>query len=122
MSGVRALLPSQPKTVKGSRPEENQVSSTSVSCLISVMPQPLQAVAISRETVMHPHALQCHAGMRWPHQSWREMHQSRMFSIQLKNVLFQFSGTNWMRPSFTAARALSASGFVLTNHCAEMSG
>ena len=58
--------------------------------------------------------------MRCPHHSWREMHQSRMFSIQLKNVLFQLSGTNWMRPSFTAAMAFSASGFVFTNHCVEI--
>ena len=50
------------------------------------------------------------------------MHQSRMFSIQLKNVLFQLSGTNWMRPSFTAAMAFSASGLVFTNHCVEISG
>ena len=29
-----------------------------------------------------PSASQYQTGMRWPHQSWREMHQSRMFSIQ----------------------------------------
>ena len=27
---------------------------------------------------------QCQAGMRWPHQSWREMHQSRMLYIHSK--------------------------------------
>ena len=27
---------------------------------------------------------QCQMGMRWPHQSWREMHQSRMFSSQFQ--------------------------------------
>ncbi len=30
----------------------------------------------SRETLISPQAPQCQAGMRWPHQSWREMHQS----------------------------------------------
>ncbi len=66
----------QPKTVKGSRPEENQVSRTSVSCVMSAELQVAQWVGVSRETVMAAQALQCHAGMRWPHQSWREMHQS----------------------------------------------
>ena len=32
-------------------------------------------------TVILLQALQCQAGMRWPHQSWREMHQSWMFVI-----------------------------------------
>ena len=50
------------------------------------------------------------------------MHQSRMLFIQLKNVVFQFSGTKRMRPLFTAASTFSASGFVRTNHCVETSG
>ena len=36
---------------------------------------------VSRATVISLQALQCHAGMRWPHQSWREMHQSWMLVI-----------------------------------------
>ena len=71
----------QPKTVKGNRPEENQVSSTSVSCAISLDPHFEQAVGVVRATVISLHAPQCHAGIRWPHQSWREMHQSWMFVI-----------------------------------------
>ena len=35
-----------------------------------------------RETCIAPSASQYQTGMRCPHQSWREMHQSRMFSIQ----------------------------------------
>src|ERR1700676_4892206 len=85
-------------------------------------PQCAQALGASRATVIFRQSAQCQAGMRWPHQSWREMHQSRMFSIQLKKVLFQFSGTKAMRPEFTASRTLAASGLVLTNHCVETSG
>ncbi|RWX47569.1 hypothetical protein H206_06316 [Candidatus Electrothrix aarhusensis] len=29
-----------------------------------------------------PHSLQVQAGIRCPHQIWREMHQSRILSIQ----------------------------------------
>src|ERR1700683_481404 len=43
---------------------------------MSVMPQPEHAAGVSSVTVIFPQALQCHAGMRWPHQSWRLMHQS----------------------------------------------
>ena len=34
-----------------------------------------------------------HAGMRWPHHSWRETHQGWIFSSQLNQVFFQVSGT-----------------------------
>ena len=57
--------------------------------------------------------------MRCPHQSWREMHQSCMFSIQLKYIFDQRSGTNLTSPDFTASMAGSASGFIFTNHCFE---
>jgi predicted dehydrogenase len=40
------------------------------------------SVGSSRLTMISPQSSQCHAGMRCPHQSWREMHQSRMFSSQ----------------------------------------
>ena len=36
----------------------------------------------SRWCAPHPSASQYHTGMRWPHQSWREMHQSRIPSSQ----------------------------------------
>ena len=35
------------------------------------------------ETISSPQSSQYQAGIRWPHHSWREMHQSLMFSIQL---------------------------------------
>ena len=38
----------------------------------------------SRLTITSPQASQYQTGMRCPHQIWREMHQSRMFSIQSK--------------------------------------
>ena len=71
----------QPKTVKGSRPEENQVSRTSVSWMMSVESQVPQACGRVAGDGDAWQALQCHAGMRWPHQSWREMHQSWMLVI-----------------------------------------
>ena len=43
-----------------------------------------QIVGASRATVISPQSLQCQAGIRWPHQSCREMVQSRIFSSQLK--------------------------------------
>ncbi len=79
-----ALKLGQPKTETGSRPEENQVSRTSVSCVICAEPQCEQAAGSTRATVVLWQFAQCHAGMRWPHQSCREMHQSWMFSIQLR--------------------------------------
>ena len=46
----------QPRVVKGSRPEENQVSRTSVSWTMSVELQLPQVVGVSRETVIPPQA------------------------------------------------------------------
>ena len=37
----------------------------------------------STATITSPQSSQYQTGMRCPHHSWREMHQSRMFSIQL---------------------------------------
>src|SRR5687767_8728615 len=107
---------------KGHKPELNHVSSTSVSCTRSAEPQREHDAGVSRATTISRHLRQCHAGMRWPHQSWREMHQSRMLYIHSKYVLLQLDGMNSMRPVSTAAIAFSASGLVLTNHCVETSG
>ncbi len=38
---------------------------------------------LAGETVMWPQSSQYHTGIWWPHHSWREMHQSWTFSIQL---------------------------------------
>jgi len=67
--------------LKGHRPEENQVSRTSSSWRSAVAPQVEQAGGVSRATVTWP-ASQYQAGIWWPHQSCRLMHQSWMSRIQ----------------------------------------
>ena len=42
---------------------------------------------------------QYHAGIRWPHQSWREMHQSWMLLSQWMYVFAHSSGTICVWPS-----------------------
>ena len=73
----------QPIVLNGQSCELNQVSSTSVSCS-SAPPHAARASASPRDTIVSPHAAQYQAGIRWPHQSCREMHQSWMFVIQSK--------------------------------------
>ena len=51
------------------------------------------------------HSSQYHTGMRWPHQSCREMFQSRMFSSQLTYTASQRSGRMRIAPSRTASSA-----------------
>ena len=60
--------------------------------------------------------------MRCPHQSCREMHQSRMLCIQWKKVFDQLSGTNLVLPCSTASMAGLASGSIFTNHCVDSIG
>src|SRR5271163_3129533 len=64
--------------------DENQVSSTSSSCLRALAGLFIFFAASStlRATTTLPSA-SYHAGIRWPHQSWREMHQSRTLLSQL---------------------------------------
>ena len=45
------------------------------------------------------------AGIWWPHQSWREMHQGRMFSSQCSQVFPHDSGTSSSSPSRQRAEA-----------------
>ena len=73
----------QPRVEKGHRAEENQVSSTSSSWRMWVEWQCWHSVGSVSLTVISPQSSHVQAGMRWPHQSWREMHQSWTFSIQL---------------------------------------
>ncbi len=75
-----------------------------------------------RDTVISPQALQYHTGIRWPHHSCREMHQSRMFFIQLEYVFSQRWGKNLISPSSHAFRPFSASGRIFTNHWSERYG
>ena len=69
----------QPRLENGTSQEENQVSSTSSSWRTGP-PQAGQALEIGAAHLILPQrsASQYQTGMRWPHQSWREMHQSRM--------------------------------------------
>ena len=68
------------------------------------------ASASSSPTKILP-ASSYHAGMRWPHQSWRLTHQSWMFSSHWLYVVAQFSGTNFTAPVRTAFNAGSVIAF-----------
>ena len=68
----------------------------------------------SSETVTCP-AGQYHAGIRWPHQSWRLTFQSRISVSQCSQTFSKRSGRMTVSPFRVAARAASASGFVRTN-------
>ena len=78
-----ALLSGQPRVENGQSAELNHVSSTSGSRWICLLWQASHSQASVRETVRWPLTAHYHAGIWWPHQSWREMHQSWTFSIQL---------------------------------------
>jgi hypothetical protein len=73
----------QPRVENGQSPEENQVSSTSGSRESALPLHFGQLAGASSATITSPHA-QCQAGIWWPHQSWRLMHQSWMLRIQWK--------------------------------------
>src|SRR5579883_2975854 len=105
----------------GHRAELNHVSNTSGSCLSVLDPHLVHFVGGVRDTMISPHS-QYHAGMRCPHHTWREMHQSRMLRIHSKYSVRRFSGTISMSFRSTAAIAGSASGFIFTNHCVEARG
>src|SRR5437867_12536232 len=92
--------------------DENQVSSTSSSCRSARAGWPAFFAASSAlcATKTLP-ASSYHAGMRWPHQSWREMHQSCTFSSQLLYQDAQCSGTNRMR---TASPVFGSGRLALT--------
>ncbi len=67
----------------GHSADENQVSSTSGSRSSAAEPQVAQAAGSSSSTVSWPSG-QYQTGIWCPHQSWRETHHGRMWSIQLK--------------------------------------
>src|SRR5512136_1365864 len=98
-----------PRVEKGHRAEENHVSSTSSSCARRSEPHE-QRSGSSASTRRAPQSAQCHAGIRCPHQIWREMHQSRMFSIHSKYVPSHMGGTSFVFPFTTAATAFLARG------------
>ena len=67
------------------------MSSTSWSCVESPSRRTARTRS-SRSSLADGHVVrspQYHAGIWWPHHSWREMHQSWMFPIQWKYVFAQ---------------------------------
>ena len=80
---MSSVASGQPRVEWVHRPELNHVSRTSGSCLRPPESQPVQDSGSSTATMTTSQPSQYQAGMRWPHQSWRLTHQSRMFSIQL---------------------------------------
>ena len=71
--------------------------------------------SISADTVTCPSG-QYQAGIRWPHQSWRETFQSRMLVSQCSQVFSKRSGRIRVRPDRVASSARAASGPVRMNH------
>ena len=80
------------------------------SCTRSLLPHLVHLVGTSTDTIISPQAWQYQTGMRCPHQSWRLMHQSRIFSIQFRYTLVNRSGMILILPSLTASIAGAASG------------
>src|ERR1700712_4235125 len=101
----------------GHIPELNQVSSTSGSCV-----QPSPGGCSSGPTQRISPAGPYQTGMRCPHHSCREMHQSCMLSTQSKYLGANSCG--WIRvwPPRTASPAACASGPTLTNHWVDNRG
>lgn len=134
------LTSGQPSVAKGKRPELNHVSSTSSSWrrLMELAGTPKRAAAAARASssvrpttqyrwsalspAACPATVTWYAGMRWPHHSCREMHQSWMLSSQLNQVVLWKSGTRRSSPERTASAAALAMPPQLTYHCGLMSG
>src|ERR1700675_4679916 len=106
----------------GHSAELNHVSSTSGSCVSWPEPHFAHFDGVSRATMISLQWPQYQAGIRCPHQSWREMHQSRMLRIHSKYSVRRLSGKMSTSPRSTAAIAGSANGFIFTNHCVEARG
>ncbi len=65
---------------------------------------------------------QYQTGIWCPHQSWRDTHHGRIWSIQEKKMRSAPFGWKRTRPSRTAAIAGAASSSIRQNHCSETSG
>ncbi len=111
----------QPRVENGQRPEENQVSSTSGSWTSLSVPAWAAASSKLWATKTRPSSVY-QAGIWWPHQSWREMHQGLMFSSQCSQVFTQVSGTSVRRPSCAASSACRAMPDTSQNHCVDTIG
>ena len=99
----------------GQSQELNQVSRTSSSWRRAA-PQAGHAGGSSRNALCWPLASQYQTGMRWPHQSWREMFQSRIPVSHCSNSTPRRSGLKRTSPFRYASSAGAASGSIVTNH------
>src|SRR5262249_19396703 len=76
------VLSGQPSEENGTSCDENQVSKTSGSLVNLLL---ILNFSTTSSSVLPTNTFPCssyQAGIWWPHQSWREMHQSWMFSSQ----------------------------------------
>ena len=88
----------QPSVENGQRPDENHVSSTSGSWRTAAALRARGEVSCARRAWSRP----CRSttpGIRWPHQSWREMHQSLDVLHPVVVGLRPLRGTIVIRPS-----------------------
>src|SRR5216110_1096994 len=92
----------QPSEENGTRAEENHVSRTSGSRRRDFCFAICRASFSLRATKILP-CSSYHAGIWWPHQSWREMHQSWMFSSHCLYTVAHISGTKRVRRESTAS-------------------
>src|SRR5207302_10727621 len=105
----------QPSEEKGTRAEENHVSRTSGSRRRDFCLAICRAAFSLRATKILP-CSSYHAGIWWPHQSWREMHQSWMFSSHWLYVVAEYSVTNLTSPLATARSPACARLSIFTDH------
>src|SRR5947209_4244596 len=99
----------------GHRPDENQVSSTSSSWC---QPGPVGGSSSGPTHTVSPEG-PYQTGIRCPHQSCREMHQSCRLSTQSKYRLAMSGGLIATSPERTASPAILARGSTFTNHCSD---
>src|SRR5699024_967406 len=111
-----AVRSGQPIVENGHSPEENQVSSTSVSW---VYPAGASSSGPTHTTSPSgPYQM----GIRWPHHSCREMHQSCMSSTQSNQRGSWLVGWITVSTSRTASPAILANSNTRTYHCRDSRG
>ena len=95
----RVVRSGQPSVANGHSAELNQVSSTSVSCRSA--PGSIRRTAAaargrlaSESATTSSPSSQYQTGIWWPHQSWRETHQGRMFSHPVEVHALPVLGTD----------------------------
>ena len=111
----------QPKVENGHNAELNQVSNTSLSWTKWVSPHFGHTVGASSWHIISPQE-QYQTGILCPHHSCLDIHQSWIFSIQLKYVFSNLSGTNFVSLFFTASNAGFAKDSIFTYHWFDIIG